>query len=142
MQELSQLAKLHGEQSSIDEERDFASAQGWNRLGRMNVKVKVQLGDQERIEAGEKIALNNVKIRDLQEQRKALAKSVKEQIDEIHDETMSLSELLNEGAREENKILPCFYDHENNSRCFVDMATGEIVRREQAEPGDRQLRIV
>ena len=130
------------EQVGLESEKEMAKKLGWNRLGNYPVIVNRPLTDQERLDAGEIIAHNQVKIRDLDRERKAHAKELKGEITGLQEEIMYLSQSVNDGFKAEEQTLPCFYDNQSHERCFVDMSTGEIVKREKAHPGDRQLRMV
>ncbi len=128
-------------QSSVDQERAVANANGWSRLGTENINVKIKLHDDEKIASSEIIAHNEVKIIELNEKKKVFNDEIKAQISELRDQIMNHACEINLGYREERQAHPAFYDHKSNERVFVDLKTGEIVAREKARPEDRQLRI-
>ena len=140
--EMERELKMNLRDVNLDAEKQFARESGFNRLGRAEVQIKRPLKEDEKIEAGELIAHNNMKIRDLIDQKKVFVKEIKAETAGLQDQIMHFSQELNDGYRYETKLLPYFYDAKNNERCYVDLSTGEIMRRDKAHPEDRQLRMI
>lgn len=136
-EESSRLSK----EDAIEKERQYAKSSGCSRIGIQEIKVRVPLTYEEKINSGEIIASNEMNIIKLNEQKKVFNDEIKAQVSDLREEITLLSMELDQGYRNEYQKLPTFYDHEANERIYLNMDTGEIVAREKARPEDRQLRM-
>lgn len=132
---------INSKEERLEKERQIALQNGWTRLGTHGVNVRVPLSSEEKIISGEAIASNEMKIKNLNEQKKVFNAEIKSQVSELREDIMINSMQLDLGYRDEFQNHPAFYDHQNNERIYLDVDTGEILAREKARPEDRQLRI-
>ncbi len=124
-----------------DIERRIGETHGWNPLGVFLVSVETKLTFDEKRILGEKMAELIGQIENLEEEKKAFDKKMKDKIDELDGLLKGIAFEHRSGVRIEDRELPGFYDPRSESRHYVDPSTGEIVKSVDAEKGDEQMKL-
>ena len=67
-----------------------------------------------------------------------IQKQIKAKITEAEGIVSEITRMITNGVKYVQKTLPCFYDHRQHVRSFLDPETGEIVKTMPGELSDRQ----
>lgn len=120
---------------------NLEKSRGWNFLGEKEVTLKLDLSDEEKLDLGERQCQAVMRMKDLQEQKKAFNDAIKDQLNELFEELKDAASILKVGKKVRTLVMPCFYDPINEQRIFVDPNSLEVVERRACESGDRQISI-
>lgn len=124
---------------TVENEQNLARDRGWHRLGVKNVDVKVGLTNAEKLELGEKQSESLMQMQKLELEKKEFDDDMKSQIKQLHNDAYEAARDLKLGYKIRNLDLPCFLDNAEQERVYIDLETGEEMKREPMQDGDRQL---
>lgn len=122
-------------------EREFARANGWTRLGKSEAEVEVALLPEEKISLGISQSQSIQEIKRLEAQFNDIKKDFKTKIDTHKVIIDQSSEILRRGVKIIQKSLPCFLSADKLEKHWVDIETGEIVMSRPANQNDIQQSI-
>lgn len=126
---------------TVEMEQQLAKKKGWHRLGVQNVDIKIPLTDPEKLELGEKQSDALMQMQQLESEKKEYDDDMKGQIKQLQNEAYEAARELKYGHKTINRDLPCFLDNDAQERVYVDLETGEELRREPMRVEDRQMRL-
>lgn len=124
-----------------DQEIAYAKKHRYERLGAMNVEIKVELPDEERIQLGKEQAEAMMAIEVLEEEKKNFDDDLRAQIKRHEENAIEIARIVKRGFRIEPRSLPCFVDLKSKERLYVDLDTEEILHRAPMREEDRQMSI-
>lgn len=127
--------------ASKEKEIAYAKKHRFERLGPMNVEVKVDLADDERIRLGKEQAEALMAIEVLEGEKKNFDDDLRAQIRTHEENAVEIARIVNRGFRIEERSLPCFIDLKAKERVYVDLETEEILHRAPMREEDRQVSI-
>lgn len=130
-----------GNEMSKQKEVAFAKSQGLQRIGTFEIDVKEDLKDEEKLSVGKAHCDLVVEIESLQLEKKEFDDGIKGKIKDKAAEARDMAKLIHNGYRIERRSYPCFLDSKKKERVYVDLDTGEEIKREPMHEEDRQMNL-
>lgn len=124
---------------STEQEQTLAKENGWHRLGMKNVDVRIPLTNAEKLQHGERQSEALMQIQKLELEKKEFDGEINGQMKQLQNDAYESARALKLAHKIENRDLPCFLDHQTQERVYVDLETGEEMKREPMQNEDRQL---
>lgn len=115
----------------------FAKTNGYLNLGESDVDLDLELGDQEKIEAGRAQTEALAAIDEIEEQLSDYKTDCKAKVERYQEQIRVTRRMLHTGKKTVTRRLPSFIDRRNN-RIWIDMATGEQVLSRPATDNEKQ----
>lgn len=117
---------------------DVAVKMGWTPLGKIETTYQTRLSEPERLDLGLEMATKLIEIGKRAEELADYSKGVRDGIKQVEDEIEDMAQTIKGGCRVETAALSCFLDR--GERVYLDDC-GNEVKREQARPEDKQIRM-
>lgn len=118
--------------------KQYAEENDLNFIGEKPVEIQTPLLDEEKIDLGKNQSEKLNMIKNFKENLAETQKQIKAKITEAEGIVSEITKMITNGVKYVQKTLPCFYDHRQHVRSFLDPETGEIVETMPGELSDRQ----